>query len=177
MNYSVIKTFDIADGPGCRTTLFVSGCRNHCEGCFQSETWDFDFGEPFTRETQDELFGTLEMPYTQGLTLLGGDPMEPENQEALVPFLRLFREKFGDTKDIWAYTGYVLERDLAPGGRRHTPVTDEFLSMIDVLVDGPFVQAKKDITLLFRGSSNQRLIDMKKTRERGEAVLWEEVPK
>ncbi len=169
MNYSAIKYSDIANGTGVRTVLFVSGCRNHCKDCFQPETWAFDYGEAFTKKTEDEIIASLEPVYIRGLTLLGGDPFEPENQEALLPFLRRVKTERQD-KDIWAYTGYVLERDLAPGGKCHTPATDEMLSMIDILVDGPFVAGLHDITLKFKGSSNQRVIDCKRYAATGEIV-------
>lgn len=164
MNYSAIKYNDIANGIGVRTTLFVSGCRNRCKGCFQPETWDFANGKQFTAETEKELLQSLEPEYISGLTLLGGDPFEPENQQELLPFLQKMKEQFPD-KDIWAYTGYLLDTDLAEGGRCCCEVTAELLQMIDVLVDGPFVLEKKDITLTFRGSSNQRVIRMDVYRE------------
>lgn len=171
MNYCNIKKCDTANGPGVRTTLFVSGCRNHCKNCFQPETWDFNYGEPFTKETEDEILETLRPDYVAGLTLLGGDPFEPENQEALLPFLQRVREAFPN-KSIWAFTGYLYEKDLLPGGKRNTPYTEELLKLADVLVDGPFIEEQKNLMLRFRGSENQRLIDLKATREKGEVVLW-----
>ena len=171
MNYCNIKKCDTANGPGVRTTLFVSGCRNHCKNCFQPETWDFNYGDPFTKETEDEILETLRPDYVAGLTLLGGDPFEPENQEALLPFLRRVREAFPN-KSIWAFTGYLYEKDLLPGGKRNTPYTEELLKLADVLVDGPFIEEQKNLMLRFRGSENQRLIDLKATREKGEVVLW-----
>lgn len=172
MRYCNIKPCDIADGPGVRVSLFVSGCTHHCPGCFNEIAWDFDAGEPFTRETEDALLADLSKSYIGGLTLLGGEPMELVNQRALVGFVRRVREALPE-KSIWCYTGYVLEPDLlAETGRARCEVTDELLSCIDVLVDGPYVEALHDITLLFRGSSNQRLIDMRKTRETGTVVLW-----
>lgn len=170
MNYAGIKYFDIANGTGCRTVLFVSGCRNHCKGCFQPHTWEFDYGEPFDERVQREVLDSLSPYYVQGLTLLGGEPFEPENQKALVPFMRRVRQEHPD-KNIWAFTGYVFDRDLVPGGRRFTEDTKELLSMIDILVDGPFIEEQKDITLKFRGSANQRILDLKKTLERGRIVL------
>jgi len=173
MNYGEIKKCDIADGPGVRVTLFVSGCTNHCKGCFQPQTWDFDFGKPFTEETEQIIFDELDKPFICGLTLLGGDPFEPQNQRALVPFLHKVRERYPD-KTIWAYSGFTLDGHLlADGSHPRCEVTDEMLSMLDVLVDGPFVEEQKDIRLLFRGSANQRLIDMNETRKQGEIVLWE----
>lgn len=170
MNYAGIKYCDIANGTGCRTTLFVSGCRNACRGCFQPQTWAFDYGEEFDAKIQQEILDSLAPAYVQGLTLLGGEPFEEENQEELVPFLRRVKEQYPG-KNIWAFTGYLYDKDLQPGGRKHTPWTDEMLSMIDVLVDGPFVLEEKDITLKFRGSRNQRIIDLAATRETGELVL------
>ena len=169
MNYSTIKYCDIANGTGVRTVLFVSGCRNHCKDCFQPETWDFSYGQPFDDKTEDEILASLEPFYIQGLTLLGGDPFEPENQKALLPFLRRVRtERPG--KDVWAYTGYVLERDLVAGGVCWTEDTQEMLSMIDILVDGPFITEEHDITLKFKGSGNQRVIDCAHYCQTGEIV-------
>ncbi len=168
MNYSLVKYNDIANGIGLRTTMFVSGCRNHCPGCFQPETWAFDHGSEYTKDVMEEILHSLESRYNAGLTLLGGDPFEEENQAGLIETLRLTKSRFPE-KTIWAFTGYLLE-DLLPGGKKHTEYTDEMLSHIDVLVDGPFIQAKKDLLLKFRGSSNQRLIDMKEYRRTGEIV-------
>lgn len=170
MNYGAVKYCDIANGLGCRTVLFVSGCRNACKGCFQPETWAFDYGKPFDETIQNEILKSLEPSYVQGITLLGGDPFEEENQEALVPFMRKVKECYPD-KNVWAYTGYVYDKDLIPGGRKHTENTEELLSMIDILVDGPFVQEKKNLMLKFRGSENQRVLDMKKTLETGKIIL------
>ena len=155
MNYGSIKTVDIADGPGVRVSLFVSGCRNHCPGCFQPETWDFGYGKPFTRETEDEIIKALRPEWIQGLSLLGGDPMEPENQEALIPFLKRVRAELPD-KDIWLYTGYLLERVSG------SPMLD----LVDVVVDGPFIEMEKDAGLAFRGSRNQRIIHLKQSEDR-----------
>ena len=141
-----------------RVSLFVSGCTHRCKGCFNEAAWDFAYGRPFTRETEDELLCALEHAFIDGLSILGGEPMEPGNQRVLVPFLRRFREKFGETKTLWVYTGCVLETQLKSESRWRTDVTDEFLSLTDVLVDGPFVEELKDISLKFRGSSNQRII-------------------
>ena len=171
MNFATIKKRDIADGPGVRVSLFVSGCTHRCEGCFNEIAWDFDYGAPFTEAVQDELLEALAPDYIQGLTLLGGEPFEPENQRALLPFLKRVREVF-PKKNIWCYSGYTLEQ-LQGESRARCEVTDEMLGMLDVLVDGRFVLAKKNIRLRFRGSENQRLIDMNKTRETGEIVLWD----
>ena len=180
MNYASIRTCDIANGEGVRVTLFVSGCTHHCKGCFNPDQWDFNYGEPFAREVEDRILRELEPSFISGLTILGGEPMEPANQRVLVPFLRRFREKFGQAKTLWVYTGCVLEElrgcdveklggkitqplDLSTSQPSHwrTEVTDEFLAMIDVLVDGPFVEELKDISLQFRGSSNQRILRLK----------------
>ena len=176
MNYAGIKYCDIANGIGCRTVLFVSGCRNHCKNCFQPQTWAFDYGNPFDRTIQDQILDSLEPDYVRGLTVLGGEPFEPENQAALLPFLKEVRTRF-PSKDIWVFTGYVMDRDLAEGGRKHTGDTDAILSLIDILVDGPFVEEEKDITLRFRGSRNQRIIDVPESIRQGHivrAVAYEE---
>lgn len=170
MYYSTIKDCDIANGIGVRITLFVSGCTNHCKNCFQPQTWDFDFGEPFTEETEEKLLEMLKPDYINGLTLLGGEPMEPQNQRALVPFLKRARESYPN-KNIWCFTGFTYEVLKTDGSHPRCEVTDEMLSLIDVLVDGRYVDELKDLTLQFRGSSNQRLIDMVKTRENGEVTL------
>jgi len=173
MHYASIKPCDIANGPGVRVSLFVSGCTHHCPGCFNRETWDFSYGQPFTEETMADLYEKLSPGYITGLTLLGGEPMEPANQQALLPFVEEVRRRFPQ-KTIWCYTGYTYETDLlSPAGRAHCAVTDKLLGMMDVLVDGRFVQDLHDITLLFRGSSNQRLIDLACTRQAGSVVLWE----
>ena len=153
MNYGEIKKYDIADGPGVRVTLFVSGCRHHCKGCFNSETWDFHYGKTYTEDTEKEILAALDHPYIAGLTLLGGEPFEPENQVELVKLLKKARETYPE-KSIWSYSGYVYDKDLVPGGRAY----------IDVLVDGPFVEDLKDITLQFRGSSNQRILNLREMK-------------
>ena len=166
MNYGTIKNCDIANGVGVRVTLFVSGCRNHCPGCFQPETWNFAYGQPFTGETEEELLRLLKPGYINGLTLLGGDPFEPENQCALLPFLRKVRTAYPE-KDVWAYTGYTWEQLTSGVHRVRLPETVEMLNLIDILVDGPFVQEKKNIRLHFRGSENQRIIDVKRSLASG----------
>ena len=163
MNYSGIIGSDIANGEGVRVSLFVSGCTHRCKGCFNPETWSFAAGEPFTEHTQDFIIEELSKPWIQGLSLLGGEPMEPENQRALMPFLRRVRAEL-PTKDVWCYTGCILEDDLLKESRWRTEVTDEMLSYIDVLVDGPFVESLKDVSLKFRGSSNQRILRLKDGR-------------
>ena len=171
MNYAGIKYTDIANGLGCRTVLFVSGCRNHCKDCFQPHTWDFHYGEAFDEKVQQEILDSLKPVYVQGLTLLGGEPFEPENQVELVKFVRKVKEQH-PKKDIWAFTGYIYDIDLVEGGRKYCEATNELLSMIDVLVDGPFIAEQKDLTLKFRGSRNQRVMDMKETLRTGEIVLF-----
>lgn len=174
MNYCELKKCDIANGEGVRTTLFVSGCTNHCKECFQPATWDFGYGQPFTKEVEDEIIASLKPYFVNGLTLLGGEPFEPANQRALVPFLHRVREECPG-KNIWCFSGFTLDKELlVDGSYPRCEVTDEMLSMIDVLVDGRFVRELKDISLRFRGSSNQRLIDMNKTRQEGTIVLWDQ---
>ncbi len=172
MYYGNIKNNDIANGEGIRVTLFVSGCTHHCKNCFNPETWNFEYGKPFTKEVEDEIIKMLSPNYIKGLTLLGGEPMEPENQKALLPFLKRVKETFGDAKNIWGYTGYIYDKDLIKEGRAFTENTNELLSLIDILVDGPFIESLKNIMLKFRGSSNQRVIDLKKTRNEGKIVLY-----
>ena len=173
MNYAEIKNCDIANGPGVRAALFVSGCTHRCKGCFNEITWDFGYGKPFTEETEEYLFSLLSPSYIKGLSLLGGEPMERVNQKGLLPFLRKLKERMPE-KNIWCYTGYTLETDLLGRMCREWPETLELLSLIDVLVDGEFVEAEKDISLRFRGSRNQRIIDLKKTLSCGQTVLWED---
>lgn len=156
MNYGAIKKTDIANGPGVRVSMFVSGCRNHCPGCFQPETWDFSYGEPFTEKTEDEIIKALDHSWIQGLSILGGDPMEPENQVALLPFLQRVKETLPE-KDIWIYTGYRLEEIS------WLPI----LSYADVIVDGPFIETEKDLSLAFRGSRNQRIIHLRSEENAG----------
>lgn len=166
MYYSAIKYTDIANGLGVRTVLFVSGCRNRCKGCFQPETWNFCNGQIFDKEAENAIIESLKPDYIKGLTLLGGDPFEPENQTGLIDFVRRVKRECPN-KDIWAYTGYLLDKDFVPGSRLYGEVTEELLSYIDVLVDGPFVEEKKSLSLKFRGSANQRVIDMHRYRECG----------
>ena len=159
MHYGEIKKCDIANGPGVRVSLFVSGCRNHCPGCFNKETWDFCYGKPFTTETKDHIMELLKPDYIEGFSLLGGEPFEPENQVVLKGLLAKIKNTYPE-KDIWCYSGYTYETDLAEGGAVHTEDTDEMLSYIDVLVDGEFVEAERDLTLQFRGSRNQRILQL-----------------
>lgn len=172
MHYCNIKNCDIANGVGVRVSLFVSGCRNHCKNCFQPETWAFDYGEEFTEETEEKLLKMLAPSYIKGLTVLGGEPMEPENQKALLPFLRRVKAAYPD-KTIWLYSGFTFEEMHDPASRAHTDCTDEILSLLDVLVDGRFVEEKKNISLRFRGSENQRLIDVPATLARGSVTPWD----
>ena len=157
MYFGKINDNDVANGEGIRVTLFVSGCRNHCKGCFNEETWNFEYGEPFTQERAAHILEVLENPYIQGLTILGGEPFEEENQPEVARLILKVRQKFQNTKDIWMYTGYLLTKDLLKGGRKHTKWTDFILENVDVLVDGPFIEAQKDLTLRFKGSKNQRI--------------------
>ena len=172
MYYGGIKDCDVANGPGVRVTLFVSGCTNHCEGCFQPQTWDFCYGEPFTGETEERLLRMLRPAYIRGLTVLGGEPFEPENQRALLPFLRRVRRELPE-KDIWAFTGFTWETLLREGSHPRCEATEEMLSLLDVLVDGPFVLSKRNLMLRFRGSENQRLLDVPKTIAAKAPVWWE----
>ena len=171
MYYGSIKSTDIANGEGVRVTLFVSGCTHHCKNCFNQETWNFCYGKPFTKEVEDEIIKMLEPDYIKGLTLLGGEPMEPQNQEALLPLVKRVREVYGDKKNIWCYTGYVLDRDLLKESRAKCEHTEELLKNIDVLVDGPFIEDLKNISLKFRGSSNQRIINLPETLKSNDIVL------
>ena len=161
MNYASIRECDIANGEGVRVSLFVSGCTHQCKGCFNPDQWDFAYGEPFDAAVEARILSLLEPSHIAGLTVLGGEPMEPENQRALVPFLRRVRDRFGLSKTIWVYTGCVLESELQSPSRWRTEVTDEFLALVDVLVDGPFIEELKDISLKFRGSSNQRILNLR----------------
>lgn len=172
MHYCNIKNCDIANGVGVRVSLFVSGCRNHCKNCFQPETWAFDYGEEFTEETEEKLLKMLAPSYIKGLTVLGGEPMEPENQKALLPFLKKVKAAYPD-KTIWLYSGFTFEEMHDPDCRAHTDCTDWILSLLDVLVDGRFVEEKKNISLRFRGSENQRLIDVPATLARGSVTPWD----
>ena len=170
MHYCEIKKSDIANGPGMRVTIFVSGCTNKCPGCFQPETWDFDYGKLYDQEAENMILNELKKPWYQGLTILGGEPFEPVNQEGLIHLVKRTRQEQPD-RDIWVFTGFIYEQDLVNGGRKHTDITDELLDNIDVLVDGRFILEQKNISLKFRGSENQRIIDMKQTRKSGKVVL------
>ena len=170
MNYATIKNCDIANGPGVRVSLFVSGCTHRCPGCFNEVAWDFGYGQPFTQETIDHILDLLKPDYIQGLTLLGGEPFEPQNQNAVVELLRQVRKAY-PRKSIWAFSGYLFEKDILSGRLGDTA---EYLSYLDVLVDGPFVESKKNLSLRFRGSENQRLIDVPASLASGETRLWQD---
>ena len=173
MNYAVIKNCDIANGPGVRVSLFVSGCTHRCKGCFNEVAWDFDYGQPFTQQTVDQILVMLAPDYIKGLTLLGGEPFEPQNQPAIVDLLRQVKAAFPQ-KTVWAFSGYLFDRDILPGKLGDPALTREYLSYLDVLVDGPFVENQKDMTLRFRGSSNQRVIDVPASLAFGQIVLWQD---
>lgn len=170
MNYGEIKFNDIANGEGVRVSLFVSGCTHHCKNCFNKETWDFNFGKPFTSETENEIISALAPEYINGLTLLGGEPMEPANQKALLPFVKKVKATYPN-KTIWCYSGYLFDDELLKPSRAYCPWTRELLSYIDILVDGEFKDELKDITLRFKGSSNQRVIDVQKSLQQSKVVL------
>ena len=173
MNYAKIKWTDISNGPGVRVSLYVSGCRNHCKGCFNKETWDFCYGEPFTREVEDAIIEGMKPDYIKGFTLVGGDPFEPENQKVLAPFLKRLRAAYPD-KSFWCFTGYDFEKDLLTGKLGDIQLVTDMLSCLDVLVDGRFVEELKDIKLKFKGSSNQRTILVQPSLRTDEVVLWDE---
>lgn len=173
MNYADIKRIDVANGPGVRVSLFVSGCTHHCKNCFNPETWDFGFGKPFTQAQTDEIISYLEPSHIRGLSLLGGEPFEYSNQQGLLPLLRKVKEIYPE-KDIWCYTGYDYEKDITNSMMVKWPETREMISYIDILVDGEFVEDLKNLSLRFRGSSNQRIIDIKKSLEAGQVILWGE---
>ncbi len=173
MNYANIKLFDIANGPGVRVSLFVSGCTHHCKGCFNQEAWDFSYGQEFTEAVEDRILEALRPDYVRGLTLLGGEPFEPQNQPALLKLLRKIKAKLPQ-KSIWAFSGYLFDRDILPGRLGDPAITREILSYLDVLVDGPFLENQKDLMLRFRGSANQRLIDVPASLQAGAVVLWKD---
>lgn len=173
MNYGKINYNDVANGVGIRVSLFVSGCRNKCIGCFNEATWDFNYGEQFTKEVEDKIIEALKKPYIAGLTILGGEPFEKENQEALYPFIKRVRNEIKD-KTIWCYSGYVLDKEIWPeNGKVHTKYSREIIDMLDVLVDGRFVCELKNLMLKFRGSSNQRIIDINESKKQKKIVLSE----
>ena len=173
MNYATIKNNDIANGPGVRVSLFVSGCTHRCKGCFNEVAWDFNYGDPFTDDVEDRILEMLRAPHIKGLTLLGGEPFEPQNQPAIVKLLSRIKRELPQ-KSIWAFSGYLFEKDILAGRLGPKEITDEFLSYLDVLVDGPFIEEKKNLMLRFRGSSNQRLIDVPASLKTSKTVLWED---
>ena len=173
MNYAAIKSCDIANGPGVRVSLFVSGCTHRCPGCFNEVAWDFDYGEPFTEQTIETILAMLRPNHIRGLTLLGGEPFEPQNQGSVVELLRRIKKEMPQ-KSIWAFSGYLFDRDILSG---RLGDTSEYLGYLDVLVDGPFVESKKNLSLRFRGSENQRLIDVPASLEKGSIVLWDDEQK
>ena len=173
MNYAEIKNCDIANGPGVRISLFVSGCTHHCKGCFNEVAWDFHYGSHFTQETIDKILEMMKPGYIKGLTLLGGEPFEPQNQEPIVELLRQIKQKMPD-KSIWAFSGYLFDRDILSGRLGDWKITREYLSYLDVLVDGTFVEEKKNLSLRFRGSENQRVIDVPASLAQNKIVLWQD---
>ena len=173
MNYATIKNCDVANGPGIRVSLFVSGCTHRCPGCFNEVAWDFDYGQPFGQDTIDMILDMMKPAHIKGLTILGGEPFEPQNQGPIVELLRQVKKKYPE-KSIWAFSGYLFDRDILAGRLGPWAVTEEYLGYLDVLVDGPFVQAKKNLSLRFRGSENQRLINVPASLEQGQIVLWED---
>ncbi len=172
MHIGEIITADSANGLGIRVSIFVSGCTNRCKGCFQPQTWDFEYGRPYTPEIEDLIISELSKSYYDGLTILGGEPFEQSNQREIVKLIRRIRTELPD-RNIWIYTGFTYDKDLVKGGCRYIECTDEILDNTDILVDGKFVEELKKITLKFRGSSNQRIIDMRKTRASGKVILSE----
>lgn len=173
MYYAEIKTCDIANGPGVRVTLFVSGCTHRCQNCFNEETWDFRFGKPFTKETEDFLLNALRPAYIKGLTLLGGEPLEQSNQQGLLPFIRRVKREMPE-KNIWCYTGYTFETDVLERMCVEWEETKELLSYFDVIVDGEFIQEQKNMGLRFRGSENQRIILVQESLQERKTVLWDD---
>lgn len=173
MHYAEIKTYDVANGPGVRVSLFVSGCTHRCPNCFNPETWDFQYGKPFTQKTEDKLFDALYPSYIKGLTLLGGEPLEHSNQQGLLPFIRRVKRELPE-KDIWCYTGYTFESDVLDRMYREWAETKELLSYFNVLVDGEFLQEQKKLGLRFRGSANQRLIAVQESLKAKKTVLWKD---
>lgn len=173
MNYADIKQYDVANGIGVRVSLFVSGCTHACEGCFNKEAWDFNYGKPFTEKEIDDIISYMSPSYVSGLSLLGGEPMEPQNQEGILPLLRRVHETYPE-KTVWMYTGYLFDEDILGRMCKESEISREIISYIDILVDGPFILARKNLKVNFRGSDNQRIIDVKKSLETGEVVHWSE---
>lgn len=174
MNYATIKKRDIANGVGVRVSLFVSGCTHRCKNCFNKETWDFNYGEKFTEQNIKQIIEYLAPDYVNGLSLLGGEPFEVQNQGELLQLLRRVKSEYPH-KDVWCYTGYLFDRDLLMDSRARCEHTDEMLSLIDILVDGPYIEEQKDISLQFRGSRNQRIIDVRRSLSQNEVVIWDKL--
>lgn len=174
MNYADIKQYDVANGPGVRVSVFVSGCTHHCKNCFNQEAWDFDYGTPFSDQEIDKIIGYLEPDYVAGLSVLGGEPFEKSNQEGLLPLLRKVKQRYPQ-KNIWCYSGYLFDHHIVGQMCPESEITREMLSYIDVLVDGRFIEEKKNLKLSFRGSENQRIIDVQKSLETGKVVLWQQM--
>ena len=172
MNYAEIKYCDVANGPGVRTSLFVSGCSHHCPGCFNEIAWDFNYGKPFTQDTIDSIIESLKPDYIQGLTLLGGEPFEYSNQKGLLPLVRQVR-KVLPQKDIWCFTGFLFDKDIIENMCNKWKETNELLSYIDVLVDGRFVEELKNLNLKFKGSENQRTILVNESLKSGNVILYD----
>ncbi len=170
MHIGEIITDDCANGEGLRVSIFVSGCTNHCKGCFQPQTWDFEFGKPYTNEIENYIINELSKPYYNGLTILGGEPFEQSNQREIVKLIRRVKKELPE-RNIWIYTGFTYDKDLVPGGCRYIECTDEILDNTDILVDGRFILEKRNLMLKFRGSENQRIIDMKKSRKKNMVIL------
>lgn len=170
MNYMEIKKYDIANGPGVRVSLFVSGCTHHCKGCFNSEAWDFNAGKPFTNDTIEEIVEAIKPDYIKGFTLLGGEPFEPANQKALIPLLKRLREE-KPSLSIWAFSGYLFDKQIMEIMAKKYEWTTEFVNYLDVIVDGKFQEEEKDLSIIFRGSRNQRIIDVKKSLAENAVVL------
>lgn len=173
VNYATIKPNDVANGPGVRVSLFVSGCTHHCKNCFNSEAWDFNYGEPFTKEVEDSIIDAMNHDYIAGFSLLGGEPFEPQNQKVLCSVLERIKATYPE-KNVWCYSGYTFDTDLLSGRLCDYSITERMLNCIDFLVDGKFVEEKKDITLRFKGSSNQRIIDVKRSMAEGKIIRWSE---
>lgn len=176
MNYATIKKYDVANGPGVRVSLFVSGCNHHCKGCFNQEAWDFNYGNEFTEKEENEVMEALKPDYIKGLSLLGGEPLDPKNQEGLLPVVKKAKELYPD-KPIWCYTGYLFDEQVLNGMSKTNKTTNELLKYIDYVVDGEFVENLKNPGLQFRGSSNQRIIDVKETLKEDKIVLWDKLEK
>lgn len=173
MNYATIKPFDVANGPGVRVSLFVSGCTHHCKNCFNKEAWDFNYGQPFTKDVEDKIIADMKADYIKGFSLLGGEPFEPSNQKVLCDVLERIKREYPN-KDVWCYSGYSYDKDLLTGRLCDYSITKRMLDCIDILVDGEFVEEKKDLTLRFKGSSNQRIIDVQKSLKENKIVRWSE---